>query len=119
MSVTTYIRNKPIHQWTRRNMSLPYPKPWDIRTARMKTGLTLEEAAKVVYVSRVTWFKWESEESYSHHTRMHPAYAELFALKTGLTTVEELCPWVKEMVDRRHRINAKSQLIRDANKRKT
>ena len=117
MSVITYINNKPIHNWTRRNMSLPYPKPWDIRTARMKTGLTMEEAAKLVYVTRVTWGKWESDESYSHHTRMHPAYAELFALKTGLTTVDEICPWVKEMLERRQKINKKSEELRNARKR--
>jgi DNA-binding XRE family transcriptional regulator len=60
------------------------PKPWDVRTARHKTGLTMEEAGELVYVGRSTWFSWERNPDYSDYLPMHPAFAELFALKVGL-----------------------------------
>ena len=60
------------------------PKPWDIRTARHKTGLTMEEAAFLVFSARSTWLSWERDPCHPDHSSMHPAFAELFALKVGL-----------------------------------
>jgi DNA-binding XRE family transcriptional regulator len=60
------------------------PKPWDVRTARHKTGLTMEEAGALVYVSRTTWLAWERDLDHADHIDMPPAHAELFALKVGL-----------------------------------
>jgi DNA-binding XRE family transcriptional regulator len=60
------------------------PSPYDVRTARHKTGLNLEEAAYLVYVGRSTWLAWERNTDHPDHKSMHPAYAELFALKVGL-----------------------------------
>lgn len=60
------------------------PAPWDIRSARHRTGLTMEEAAELVYKNREWWLKCERNPDHPEHLSMHPAYAELFALKTGL-----------------------------------
>ena len=59
------------------------PKPWDVRTARHKTGLTMEEAAHLVFVGRTTWLAWERNPDHPDHLPMPPAHAELFALKVG------------------------------------
>jgi len=73
------------------------PDPWDVRTARHKTGLSMQEAGDLVYVSRNTWYNWEREKHDPKHKPMHPAYAELFSLKTGLITIDELCPHLKRL----------------------
>ena len=68
------------------------PKPWDVRSARHKTGLTMQEAADLVYVSRSTWLAWERNPDHYQHREIPLAYAELFALKTGLVKIEDICP---------------------------
>lgn len=70
------------------------PAPWDVRTARHNTGLTMDEAGAAVYVDRHTWLAWERDYDHKDHQPMHPAFAELFALKTGLT---ELPPILKTL----------------------
>ena len=76
-----------------------YPSAVDIRTARHKTGFTLQEAADTVYVSHKTWLCWEKEDGDPAQQRMHPAYAELFALKSGLTDIYDMCPHLKRLKD--------------------
>lgn len=71
------------------------PAPWDVRTARNKTGLNLEEAAYLVYVSRSTWLSWERNPDHPEHSAMHPAFAELFALKTGLKPLPDIVAKLK------------------------
>lgn len=73
------------------------PAPWDVRTARHKTGLTMKESAELVYVTRDTWLRWERNPEHPEHSKMSPAYAELFALKTGLMTIEQLCPHLSKL----------------------
>lgn len=60
------------------------PTHYDVRTARHKTGLNLAEAGLLVYVGGSVWQAWERDPSHRAHKSMHPAYAELFALKVGL-----------------------------------
>jgi DNA-binding XRE family transcriptional regulator len=72
------------------------PKPWDIRSARHKTGFTMQEAADLVYVSRQTWLNWERNPDHPQHSEMHPAYAELFALKTGLKPLPDILARLKK-----------------------
>ena len=67
-------------------------QPWDVRSARHKTGLTMQEAADLVFVSRLTWLAWERNPDHPQYRKIHPAHAELFALKTGLKTLEEANP---------------------------
>ena len=85
------------HKKEDKPLKIVYPAPWDVRTARHKTGFTMQEAADLVYVTRKTWFAWECNPDHVLHKKMHPAYAELFALKTGLTTPEKLCPILKKL----------------------
>ena len=68
------------------------PKPWDVRSARHKTGFTMQEAADLVYVSRAKWLAWERNPDHKDYRPMPPAYAELFALKSGLVKIEDICP---------------------------
>ncbi len=70
--------------------------PWDVRSARHKTGLTMKEAAELVYVSRDTWLRWERNPEHPEHGKMHPAFAELFALKTGLKDIPEIVRKIKD-----------------------
>ena len=50
--------------------------PEKIKEARVKAGLTLQEAADLVHVNVRSWQKWEAGER-----SMHPAFWELFILK--------------------------------------
>lgn len=50
--------------------------PKEIKEARVKAGLTLQEAADLVHVNVRSWQKWEAGER-----SMHPAFWELFILK--------------------------------------
>ncbi|MFG7180682.1 helix-turn-helix domain-containing protein [Burkholderia pseudomallei] len=55
--------------------------PEGVREAREHAGLTQEQAAALVYVDGRSWRKWELGER-----AMHPAYFELFLIKTGAMT---------------------------------
>lgn len=80
--------------------SVKYPDPWDVRTARHKTGFTLAEAADLVFVERKTWLAWERNPDHHEYRAMHPAFAQLFALKAGLITIEEICPHLVKLNER-------------------
>jgi len=54
------------------------PSQQEIVRARKASGFTVAQCAAVIYVSRRMWHKYESGES-----KMHPAFFELFRLKTG------------------------------------
>lgn len=54
------------------------PKPADVRAAREAAGLTQTAAAEVIHTQVRVWQQWESGER-----RMHPAFFELFQLKTA------------------------------------
>lgn len=54
------------------------PSPAEIRAARKAAGLTQARAAQLIHCSRSSWAEWESGVS-----KMHPAFWELFLLKTG------------------------------------
>jgi len=51
----------------------------EVRALRQRRGLSQSKAAEVVLVATRTWQQWESGRS-----RMHPAFVELFRLKTEL-----------------------------------
>jgi len=59
------------------------PDPKKIRQAREKAGLTQTEAADMVHSSLRAWQYWEAGKR-----KMHPAFYELFLIKTGL----QKCP---------------------------
>lgn len=76
-------------------------KPWDVRSARHKTGLTMEEAGNMVYVSRATWLAWERNPDHPDHKVMHPAFAELFSLKSGLISLGSVSPQAERLLKMR------------------
>lgn len=55
------------------------PTPEEIKKARALAGLTQPQAADVIGVTTSGWARWEGNER-----RMHPAFWELFLIKTGL-----------------------------------
>lgn len=66
------------------------PSPYDVRTALMKSGLTIEEAAFCVYHPRSAFVRWLKDVDHPDHSPMPPECAELFALKTGLKPLPEI-----------------------------
>jgi len=54
------------------------PLPDEIQSSRMRTGLKMADAAALVYVNALAWGNWESG-----NTRMHPAFWELWLLKSA------------------------------------
>ena len=55
-----------------------HPTPAEIRAAREAAGLTQTAAAQLIHCSRSSWAEWEGGVS-----KMHPAFWELFRLKTA------------------------------------
>lgn len=53
--------------------------PIKIKKLRRKLGLTQEQAAEVIHISKVTWQQWEAGKR-----KIHPAFWELFNLKTNM-----------------------------------
>ena len=58
------------------------PSGDELCAIREALGLTQTQAGAVVHVSDRTWRKWELAER-----EMHPAFYELFLLKTGYKTL--------------------------------
>ena len=59
------------------------PTPEEIKAARLKSGLTPPKAAKLVYIDRTSWTRYEAGK-----IKMTPATFELFLLKTGQKTLD-------------------------------
>lgn len=57
------------------------PTPAQIRAARESAGLSQTAAAALIHCSRSSWAEWEGGVS-----RMHPAFWELFSIKTRSNT---------------------------------
>lgn len=58
------------------------PKPAAIRSARATSGLTQTEAAGTVFVSLVTWARWEAGTC-----PMPPGLFDLFMIKTDQSEI--------------------------------
>lgn len=58
------------------------PKPHAIRSARATSGLTQTEAAQTVFVSLVTWARWEAGTC-----PMPPGLFDLFLIKTNQNAI--------------------------------
>lgn len=54
--------------------------PTEIKAARTAAGLTQQQAAALIHCGASTWQSWELGTR-----KMHPAFWELFAIKTGST----------------------------------
>lgn len=64
------------------------PTPAEVRAARQKAGHTEQQAARLIYATETTWKEWETEQS--ERRRMHPASFELYLLKSGQKTLDEV-----------------------------
>lgn len=58
-------------------MSSDSPTPAQIKRRRLREDLTQTEAGALIYCALRTWQQWESGDA-----EMHPAFWELFTLKT-------------------------------------
>jgi hypothetical protein len=66
------------------------PTPEEIRQAREAAGLTQTEAGKLVYTQCRVWQQWEAIPGTQGYRRMHPAFWELFNIKTNSTPAQRL-----------------------------
>ena len=57
------------------------PTPAQVREAREAAGLTQQQAADLIYSKLRTWQNWENEDA-TDGRRMHPAFFELFLIKS-------------------------------------
>lgn len=59
------------------------PTPEEIRAAREAAGLSQTAAAALVHTTCRTWQQWEAEVGTPSNRRMHPAFWELFRIKSA------------------------------------
>ena len=58
--------------------------PEQVRAAREAAGITQAAAAALVHTSIRSWQQWEAPVGDRNHRRMHPAFWELFSIKSAL-----------------------------------
>lgn len=63
---------------------IPSPDAEQVRLARQNAGLTQTQAGALVHCSLRTWQQWEAGDR-----GMHPAFWELFLMKTAAITVQK------------------------------
>lgn len=68
------------------------PLPATIRRAREIAGLTQAQAAALLYTTGHVWSQWETDPANVSSRRMHPAFWELFLIKSGLRNHPEFDP---------------------------
>ena len=68
----------PNHQNRNRDNPSRNPSPEEVKAARASAGITQEQAGAILHTTGRVWRQWESGDR-----RMHPAFRELFTLKTG------------------------------------
>ena len=70
----------PTHPNRSKNSPKPgsTPKPFMLKQARTALAMTVRECAEIIYCTESAWTEWEAGTR-----RMHPAYWELFKIKTG------------------------------------
>jgi putative transcriptional regulator len=59
------------------------PTANEVKARRLAVGLTQTEAAELVHTKCRTWQQWEASEDSVTHRQMHPAFWELFVIKTS------------------------------------
>lgn len=59
------------------------PTPEQIKLTRLSADLTQKQAAAIIHVLWKTWQRYESGDR-----EMHPAFWELFLIKTGQKTLD-------------------------------
>jgi putative transcriptional regulator len=74
-------------------MKAESPTPEEVREARKRAALTIADAAAVIHAASGSWVKWERGER-----PMHPAFWELFLLKTGLLKLPKPEPKTRKLI---------------------
>lgn len=59
------------------------PLPAEVRATREAAKISQTAAAALVHTTCRTWQQWEAEAGTPSHRKMHPAFWELFKIKTG------------------------------------
>lgn len=59
------------------------PEPTEVKAARERAGLTIEQAAALIYTSAANWTSWELPRGEAGCRRMHPAFWHLFRVRIG------------------------------------
>lgn len=58
--------------------------PEQLKKLRNHLGLTQEEAAKVVHVTKRTWVSWEIKQGLENNRKMPEGLIELFCIKSNI-----------------------------------
>ncbi|SOE92884.1 hypothetical protein SAMN05414139_05645 [Burkholderia sp. D7] len=74
-------------------MKAESPTIEEVREARKRAALTIADAAVVIHAASGSWVKWERGER-----PMHPAFWELFLLKTGLLKLPKPAPKTRKLI---------------------
>jgi len=77
----------------RATMKAESPTIEEVREARKRAALTIADAAAVIHAASGSWVKWERGER-----PMHPAFWELFLLKTGLLKLPKAAPKPRKLI---------------------
>lgn len=83
------------------------PIPEEIKDSRLHAGLSQTAAAKVVFATLSSWQQWEYDgDDQTRRRRMHPAFYELFMMKTGQSQLK--------VIDVKETENVKPRLVKGA-----
>lgn len=72
----------------RKRTAAATPAPAEVRAAREAAGHTPKEAAAAIYGTTKAWVEWETDTPGAR--RIHPAFFQLYQLKTGQVTLEQV-----------------------------
>lgn len=64
------------------------PAASEVRAAREAAGHDTTQAARTIYSTATTWEAWEAADA--RKRPMHPAFFELYLLKTNQKTIEQV-----------------------------
>lgn len=74
-------------------MKAESPTIEEVREARKRAALTIPDAAALIHAASGSWVKWERGER-----PMHPAFWELFLLKTRLISLPKPAPKTRKLI---------------------
>ena len=88
-------------------MKPKHPSPAEIKASRLIAGISQTNASKIISSTLSSWQQWEYEgDDQTRSRRMHPAFYELFLIKTGQMEVNLVETQVTE--------NVKPRLVKGA-----
>lgn len=72
----------------RKRTAAATPAPAEVRAARAAAKHDVKQAATVIYGTAKAWEEWETDAPGAR--RIHPAFFQLYQLKTGQVTLEQV-----------------------------